>query len=78
MCDNRRFDARRGGWCDERHATCDVRATIDASTRDEKSSRSAKATFCQNTANTTYPLVKKSESKNEKPEKAHDVRQSPT
>jgi len=35
MCDNRRFDARRGGWwCDERHATCDARTTIDASTRD--------------------------------------------
>jgi len=44
MCDNRRFDARRGVWCDERHATCDVRATIDASTLDEKSCRSAKAT----------------------------------
>ena len=55
MCDNRRFDIRRGGWCDERQATCDARATIDASTRDEKSSRSAKATICQNTASTTYP-----------------------
>jgi hypothetical protein len=61
MGDNRRFDARRGGWwCDERHATCDVRATIDASTRDEKSSRSAKATICQNTASTTYPPGEKS------------------
>jgi hypothetical protein len=48
--DIRRFDAQSGGWCDERHATCDVRATFDASTHDEKNSLSAKATFCQNTA----------------------------
>jgi len=49
MCDNRRFDIRRGGWCDERQATCDARATIDASTCDKKNSQSAKATLCQNT-----------------------------
>jgi hypothetical protein len=32
LCDNRRFDAQGCGWCDERQATGDVRATIDAST----------------------------------------------
>jgi len=48
------------GWCDERHATGDVRATIDASTRDRKNSRSTKATFCQNMASITFHFGKKS------------------
>jgi hypothetical protein len=60
MCDKRRFDVRCGGWCDERRATCDARATIDTSTRDKKNSRSTKETFCQNTDSTNYPLVEKS------------------
>jgi phage terminase large subunit GpA-like protein len=54
MLDNRRFDVRCGR-CDERQATCDERATIDASARDKKNSRSAKAIFCQNTASIAYP-----------------------
>jgi hypothetical protein len=37
-----------------------MRATIDASTRDKKNSRSTKATFCQNTDSTTYPPGEKS------------------
>jgi len=45
MCDNRRFAVRRCGGRDERHATCDVRATIDASMRDKKHSRTAKQHF---------------------------------
>jgi len=47
MLDNRRFDVRCG--------RCDERATIDASARDKKNSRSAKAIFCQNTASIAYP-----------------------
>jgi hypothetical protein len=38
MFDNRRFDARCG-CCDERHATRDMRATIDVSTRNKMNSR---------------------------------------
>jgi hypothetical protein len=54
MGDNRRFDLRCGGRCDERQATCDVRATIDASTHKKKNSQSTKATVCQKTDSPTY------------------------
>jgi hypothetical protein len=64
--DNRRFDIRCGCWCDERQATCDAQATIDASTRDKKNSRSTKATFCQNMDSTTALCGKEREKKTEK------------
>jgi len=41
------------------------RATIDASTRDKKNSRSTKATFCQNMDSTTALCGKEREKKTE-------------